>query len=266
MQNGDCKDKVDLLFIAEGYTKDQMEKFRADAQRMTDYMFSMHPYSKHKEDFNIWIVESLSAEEGTDIPHMDVWKNTVADSHFYTFYSDRYLTAPNHTTICKIASNAPYDALYVLVNDATYGGGGIYNFYGLSSSDNKWAEPVFIHEFGHSFAGLGDEYFDSSTSYDETFYNLDIEPWEPNITTLVDFGSKWEDMMPAGVERPSEPTDERKASYIVGLYEGGGYQTKGIYRPAVVCRMRDNASERFCPVCERSLEEVILHQTEERNP
>lgn len=258
MHNGDCKDKVDLLFIAEGYTKEQMDKFRADAQRMTDYMFSMHPYSKHKEDFNIWIVESLSAEEGTDIPHMDVWKNTVADSHFYTFYSDRYLTAPNHTTICKIASNAPYDALYVLVNDATYGGGGIYNFYGLSSSDNKWAEPVFIHEFGHSFAGLGDEYFDSSTSYDETFYNLDIEPWEPNITTLVNFESKWKDMLNPDVQIPTPDSDEPQ---VLGVYEGGGYMAKGVYRPVMDCRMKTNTAPGFCPVCSRAIERMIEFYT-----
>lgn len=257
--NGDVKNKVDLLFIAEGYTKEQMPKFRADAKRMADYMFSMHPYSKHKEDFNIWVVESLSAEEGTDIPHKNVWKNTVADSHFYTFYSDRYLTAPNHTTVCKIASNAPYDALYVLVNDATYGGGGIYNFYGLSSSDNKWAEPVFIHEFGHSFAGLADEYFDSSTSYDDTFYNINVEPWEPNITTLVNFESKWKDMLDANVVIP---TPDTTALQVIGVYEGGGYLAKGIYRPVMECRMKTNTAPGFCQVCSRAIERMIEFYTE----
>ncbi len=258
LYNGECENKVDLLFIAEGYTKEQMPKFKADAQRMTDYMFSMHPYSKHKDDFNVWIVESLSAEEGTDIPHKDVWKNTVADSHFYTFYSDRYLTAPNHTTICKIASNAPYDALYVLVNDATYGGGGIYNFYGLSSSDNKWAEPVFIHEFGHSFAGLADEYFDSSTSYDDTFYNINVEPWEPNITTLVNFERKWKDMLD---ENTLIPTPDTTAAMVLGVYEGGGYLAKGIYRPVMDCRMKTNTAPGFCPVCSRAIEKMIEFYT-----
>jgi hypothetical protein len=133
-----------------------------------------------------------------------------------------------------------------LVNNEEYGGGGIYNFYGLSASDCIYAEPVFVHEFGHSFAGLGDEYYDSSTSY-EDFYNIKIEPWEPNITTKVHFESKWKDMIESGAE--------------VGLYEGGGYMAKGIFRPVPDCRMKTNTAPGFCPVCQRAIERMIEYYT-----
>ena len=256
MLSGDPATKVDLCFIAEGYTAEEMEKFRADARRFTDYLFTMAPYNKHKEDFNIWLVESVSEESGTDIPHEDIWKKTVANSNFYTFRSDRYLTAQNQKTICQIATAAPYDALYVIVNNEKYGGGGIYNFYGLSASNCKWAEEVFVHEFGHSFAGLGDEYYDSSTSYEE-FYNLKIEPWEPNITTLVNFESKWKNMLPAGTAIPTAPLNDLKDNVTVGVYEGGGYMAKGIYRPVMDCRMKTNQAHAFCPVCQRAIEQMI---------
>lgn len=256
MQNGDPATKVDLCFIAEGYTAQEMEKFRADARRFTEYLFTMAPYNRHKEDFNIWLVESVSEESGTDIPHEDVWKKTVANSNFYTFRSDRYLTAQNQKTICQIATAAPYDALYVIVNNEKYGGGGIYNFYGLSASNCKWAEEVFVHEFGHSFAGLGDEYYDSSTSYEE-FYNIKIEPWEPNLTTLVNFESKWKDMLPSGTSVPTPPLSDPKDNVSMGVFEGGGYMAKGIYRPVMDCRMKTNQAQGFCPVCQRAIEKMI---------
>ncbi len=256
MENGDPANKVDLLFVAEGYTAEQMEKFLADARRFADYLFTMPPYNRHKGDFNIWAVESISQESGTDIPHEDIWRKTVANSNFYTFRSDRYLTAQNQKTICQIATAAPYDALYVIVNNEKYGGGGIYNFYGLSASDCPWALEVFVHEFGHSFAGLADEYYDSSTSYEE-FYNLKIEPWEPNITTLVNFDAKWKDMLPAGTAIPTAPLSEQKDNVTLGVYEGGGYMAKGIYRPVMDCRMKTNQAAGFCPVCQRAIERMI---------
>ena len=256
MENGDPANKVDLLFVAEGYTAEQMEKFLADARRFADYLFTMPPYNRHKGDFNIWAVESVSPESGTDIPHEDIWRKTVANSNFYTFRSDRYLTAQNQKTICQIATAAPYDALYVIVNNEKYGGGGIYNFYGLSASDCPWALEVFVHEFGHSFAGLADEYYDSSTSYEE-FYNLKIEPWEPNITTLVNFDAKWKDMLPSGTPIPTAPLGEQKDNVTLGVYEGGGYMAKGIYRPVMDCRMKTNQAAGFCPVCQRAIERMI---------
>lgn len=194
VKSGSPQDKVDLVFIAEGYTQNEMDIFMGDVKRYTEYLFETEPYKSRRDDFNIWALQSVSKESGTDIPQDSIWRSTVAGSTFYTFRLDRYLTAPDHTQIAGLVSNIPCDAIYVLVNTNKYGGGGIYNFYGLSMRSHKFEKEVFIHELGHSFAGLADEYFESTVSY-EDFYNLAIEPWEPNLTTLKNFGSKWKNML-----------------------------------------------------------------------
>lgn len=254
LQNGNPNEKVDILFIAEGYTAAEMDKFQKDAAKFAGYLFDIEPYKSRKQDFNIWAVESISEESGTDIPHQDIWKKTVAGSNFFTFRIDRYLTAPDQKLISQIASNAPYDALYVIVNTSKYGGGGIYNFYGLSMSDHKTEAPVFVHEFGHSFAGLGDEYYESETAY-EDFYNLKTEPWEPNITTLVNFESKWKDLISKDTPVPT-PNDPKYLD-VLGVFEGGGYMAKGIYRPYYECRMKNNTAKGFCPACQRAIHKMI---------
>ena len=152
--------------------------------------------------------------------------------------------------------------MIILANTDTYGGGGIYNSYTLTTAHNPYFKPVVVHEFGHSFGALADEYFyDTPDEHTEGFYSLDYEPWEQNITSLVDFESKWKDMLRKGEEIPTEPTAKREKKYTVGVYEGGGYMTKGMYRPAVVCRMRDNVATQFCPVCQRAIERIILYNT-----
>lgn len=243
--SGDPANKVDIVFIAEGYTEGEMGKFKADAEKFAGYLFNIEPYKSRKADFNIWAVESISKDSGTDIPQKDVWKNTIVSSNFYTFKIDRYLTAPDQKEVAKLAANIPCDAIYVIVNTNKYGGGGIYNFYGLSMSDHPAEAAVFVHEFGHCFAGLGDEYYTSSVAY-EDFYNLKVEPWEPNLTTLVDFDSKWKDMMNKNG---------------VGLFEGGGYMAKGIFRPYPDCRMKTNTAAGFCPVCTKAVNDMIDYYT-----
>jgi hypothetical protein len=153
-----------------------------------------------------------------------------------------------------VASNAPYDAICVVANSKTYGGGGIYNFYALFTSDNHVADYVFVHEFGHSFAGLGDEYYDSSVAY-ENFYNLKVEPWEPNLTTLVNFDSKWKTMVEPNTPIPTP--DKEKDKIKVGAYEGGGYVSKGVYRPSHDCTMKSISYDNFCPVCLDAIDRMI---------
>ncbi len=256
--SGDPAVKVDLLFIAEGYTAEEMGKFREDARRFASYLFSTEPYKSRESDFNIWAVESVSAESGPDIPHMGIWKNTIASSNFYTFRTDRYLTAPDHKRVSSLASASHCDAMYVIVNTDKYGGGGIYNYYGLSMSDHKYASEVFVHEFGHSFAGLGDEYYTSDVAY-EGFYNLKIEPWEPNITTLVEFDKKWKNLISPGTPVPTPAESEYSKS--TGVFEGGGYMAKGIYRPALDCRMKSNEAEEFCEACKAAINAMIDYYT-----
>ncbi|MDR2359207.1 MAG: IgA Peptidase M64 [Prevotellaceae bacterium] len=254
LHQGHPSQKVDVALLAEGYTAGEMEKFRADAARFMDYLFAVEPFASHRHDFNIWTVEAVSEASGTDIPHEGIWKNTAADAGFYTFGIDRYLTAPDHTRLCELAWNTPYDVLYVLVNTEKYGGGGIYNFYGLSMSDHPLAKDVFPHEFGHAFAGLADEYYTSEVAYHD-FYDFETEPWEPNLTTLVDFDKKWRDLLDKDTPVPTPNT----AAYAntVGVFEGGGYISKGVFRPALDCRMKSNTTKGFCPVCHRAIIKMI---------
>ncbi len=256
--SGDPSKKVDLLFIAEGYTQEDMGKFRQDAKRFASYLFNTEPYKSRMKDFNVWAVESVSQESGPDIPHYGVWKNTVASSNFYTFRTDRYLTAPDHKRVSTLASLSHCDAMYVIVNTDKYGGGGIYNYYGLSMSDHKFASEVFVHEFGHSFAGLADEYYSSDVAY-EDFYNLKVEPWEPNITTLVDFDSKWKGLI--SPETPVPTPQNSTFSNTTGVFEGGGYMAKGIFRPAIECRMKSNEAPGFCETCKAAINSMIDYYT-----
>ena len=253
LNNGDMAHKVDLVFSGEGYTAEQMPKLHQDAERFMDYFFSMEPYCSRKDDFNVWLVESVSEESGVDIPQSGQWRRTVCNSGFDTFYEDRYLTIMDQRKVASVYSGAPFDALFIIANETKYGGGGIYCSYAMGTSDHQLSNEVFIHEFGHSFAGLADEYYYGSTYLD--YYPSNVEPWEPNITTRVDFASKWEDMVEEGLPIPT-PNEEEYMGHV-GLFEGGGYMTKGCYRPYYDCRMQTNTAPGFCPVCQRAINQMI---------
>ena len=252
--SGDPSIKVDIVIIPDGYTQNEMQKFKDDCNKFSDYLFETAPYKQNKDKFNIWGVEAPSKESGTDIPAENIWKNTVANSSFYTFDLERYLMVVDNKTLRNLASNAPYDQIFVLVNTNKYGGGAIYNHYSVCSSDNPNSNYVFTHEFGHGFAGLADEYYTSDVAYDN-FYSLDVEPLEPNITTLVNFDSKWKDMIEPDVPIPTPPTGVYKDK--VGVYEGGGYVAKGVYRPMQDCSMKSILFDNFCSVCKRAIKNMI---------
>ena len=258
--NGDPSSNVDIAFISEGYRKKNMAKFRADAKNITNYIFNQKPFNKHKENFNIYAVEAISKEQGTDEPDEGIYRNTALNSSFNTFNSPRYLTSTDTWRIRDIAAVVPYDHIIILTNTTRYGGGGFYNHLSISSVDHQYSKEVLIHEFGHGFAGLGDEYYNSEVAYSE-YYNLNIEPWEPNITTRTDFSSKWADLIKEDtpVPTPREP----KYSDKIGLFEGGGYLAEGIYSPYMNCRMKSNISSGFCPVCQNAIEDMILYYTGE---
>lgn len=250
--HGDAADKVDFVFIAEGYTVDEQEKFIADARRFTDALFATPPFDKRKTDFNIRAVAIPSEDSGTDISGEGIYKNTALNSGYYTFGIERYLTTRDMKAIKNAVANIPCDAIYVLVNTDKYGGGGMYNNYAIGTADDELTVEVFVHELGHSLAGLADEYFTKDVAYVD-FYNLKLEPWEPNITTLVDFDSKWKDLLPAGTPIPTPLTEEYM--YKLGVFEGGGYVSKGVYRPSDHCMMRDYAP--FCAACTRAIHQMI---------
>jgi len=259
LRSGKPEKCVDLVFLAEGYTEQEMDKFLSDTKRMTDYLFRTEPFDKHRNQFNVYAVCSPSAESGTDIPGDSIYKNTAFNSTFYTFGTPRYLTTTDMKDIYDAIAGVPCDQFFVLVNTDRYGGGGFYNFLGIAAADNQLSEKVFVHEFGHEFAGLGDEYYTSSVAY-EDFYNLKVEPWEPNLTTLVDFDSKWKDMVDKDTPLPTPRI--AKYSKTTGVFEGGGYSAKGVYSPMMNCRMKSNEVPYFCPVCSRTIEQAIESATE----
>ena len=172
--SGNPNKKLDIVIIAEGYTEEEMDKFQLDCERFKGYILEASPYKENKDKINIWAVHSVSQESGTDLPGEDIWKNTVVGTNFYTFGSERYLTTEDMKSVRNVAANAPYDQIYILVNHEKYGGGGIYNYYSLGTSDNPAGDFLFQHEFGHAFAGLADEYYSSDVAV-EDFY-----PWSSN--------------------------------------------------------------------------------------
>lgn len=253
---GKPENSVDLVFLGEGYRKQEMDKFEKDVQYMMDYFFSLEPVKKYKNRINVYRVNAVSEESGTDVPGEAIYSNTVFNSSYYTFDIPRYLTTFSTWKMRDYAAVVPYDHIILLINTERYGGGGFYNHFTASTVGHLYSDKVAIHEFGHGFAGLGDEYYSSNVPYSE-FYNLEVEPWEPNITTLVDFDSKWKEMIQSEVPVPTP----RKAKYsdTIGAFEGGGYVSKGIYSPYMDCRMKSNISPGFCPVCQRSIETMILY-------
>ena len=240
LQSGSPEDKIDVAIVAEGYTKAEMETFYADAKKAMDAILRHEPFGKYKDAFNFVAVALESEESGVTVPIEGEWKNTALKAHFNTFYMDRYLTTLRLKNMHDKLSGIPYEHIVILANTDTYGGGGIYNSYTMTTAHHRGFEPVVVHEFGHSFAGLADEYY-----YDDMyiqFYYPHTEPWEQNITTLKDFNSKWKDMLDAGEAQ---------------LLEGAGYQSKGVYRPSPDCRMHTNTADCFCPVCQRAISRVI---------
>lgn len=255
---GDPHRCVDLVFIAEGYRADEMTKFREDVKKMADVLFAEAPFNDYRNKINIWAVEAVSEDSGTDIPGEKVYVNTVLNSSFYTFGTDRYLTTQDIKSVNDYAAVAPHDNIIVLINSSKYGGGGVYNYYTGTTAGHILSPKVFVHEFGHGFAGLADEYYSSSVAYDE-FYPLNTEPWEPNITTMVNFGSKWKSKIAKETPIPTPPED--KYNNVTGLFEGGGYSAKGIYRPEMDCRMKSNGTKGYCSVCREAVRKMIEFYT-----
>lgn len=232
---------IHIAYVAEGYTKAEMPLFLEDARKAMGFLFSYESFKSMKGRFNIVAVESPSVDSGTSIPGKGIWKNTALHSNFDTFYSDRYLTTLHLKDLHNWLAGTPYEHIIVLVNTDKYGGGGILNSYNLSMTHHDCFRPVVVHEFGHSFAGLADEY--AYDTEEVPMYPHDVEPWEKNITTKVNFHGKWENLI----------GKDPKA----GFYEGAGYSPKGVYRAYPDCRMRTNEYPEFCPACKQAIQSVI---------
>jgi hypothetical protein len=209
VKNGDSHHKVDLAFVAEGYRAEEESEFLSDLNRFAEVLFNQEPFKSHKERFNLFGVFKPSADSGCDEPRHGVFRNTILNASFNSLGSERYLLTEDNRSLRGVASHVPYDALIIMVNHKRYGGGGIYNFYCVFTVDNQWSNYVLIHELGHSFGGLADEYYTSSVAYNE-FYPRGIDPVEPNITALLDPKHlKWEELITSGIEIPTPWEKER---------------------------------------------------------
>ncbi|MFI3322285.1 MAG: M64 family metallopeptidase [Rikenellaceae bacterium] len=255
--SGNGANKVDVVLIPEGYDADEKDEFKAACSHFASEMFRFSPYKENAQKFNIRGVWSPSPEHGVTIPGEYEWRRTTVDAKFYTLESERYQMVDNFQKVRDIAANAPYDLIYIISNTQKYGGGAIYNFYGISSANNAQSSgEVFAHEFGHLLLGLADEYVGGVTVNE--MYPEGVEPWEVNITRKIDFEKNkpiWSNLIDKSLPNPTPATAENGDK--VGMYEGGGYLEKGIYRPWVNCMMNTLKDSEFCPVCSKGIEDMI---------
>jgi hypothetical protein len=194
--------KVDFVILGDGYTARELQKFEADARRMTEVLFSTSPFKEHRREFNVWGLCPPASESGISRPSTGIYRDSPLGASYDAFGSERYvLTFDNHA-VRRVAQFAPYEFIEILANNRTYGGGGIFNLYSTVAADNAFGNYVFVHEFGHHFAGLADEYYTSSVSYAPSTER--IEPWEPNATALLDPAKlKWRDLVTPNTPIPT---------------------------------------------------------------
>ena len=212
-ESGPPAEKVDLLVIGEGYASAELPKFHADARRLVESLFAEEPFRSRRSDFNVWGLDLPSAASGVTRPRAMEFRRTPLSAEYNIFDSERYLLTYDNRALRDAASAAPYEFLEIVVNEEQYGGGGIFNFQATAAADTGFAEYVFVHEFGHHFAGLADEYYTSDVAY-ETGAAYHPEPWEPNVTALHDPEQlKWGDLVEEGTPLPT-PWD--KQTYEAG--------------------------------------------------
>ena len=247
---------IKIALVAEGYTALEKESFMFYAQQTVDNLFKHAVFNRYKDYFEIVAVPLISVDSNVSVPSKNQWRNTAVKSNFDTFYSSRYLTTSSVHLLHQKIENVPYQHIIILANTDVYGGGGILNSYSLTTTKNKEFAPVVVHEFGHSFAGLADEYFYANDVF-ESKADTHVEPWEKNITSLVAFDKKWKKMVSNGVEIPT--VANLKDKNTLGAYEG--LKGNGLYIPTLNCRMKQNNTNDFCTVCSNAIEEMILYYT-----
>lgn len=278
---GNPANRVDVVIIPEGYTEAEKDKFMEAAKAFAEDILYYAPYAEYRDRFNFRAVWAPSEESGVSIPGENLWRSTTLDAHYYTFDSERYQMFEDYQRVLDIAANVPYEIIYVLTNSQKYGGGGIFNFYGISAANIPGAatRKTYSHEFGHLFAGLADEYVGGTEMSDLYFAN--VEPWEPNITTLTNLETKaWHELLPKKFEEkdidrkgwelnpqnPKTPDYNEKRPWPVGVYEGGGYLQRGVYRPWPNCMMNwFHRIDVYCPVCQEAIRETIRLYVGDKN-
>jgi hypothetical protein len=294
---GAPEDKLDLLLLGDGYTAGERGKCERDVRRLAAILFEKSPFKERRADLNVWALCPPAAQSGISRPLTGVHRRSPIGATYDAFGSERYVLSFENRSLRDVASQAPYDALAIVANGDTYGGGGIFNLYTTVAAGSMWAGYIFVHELGHSLAALADEYFTSDTAYlpEEN----PVEPWEPNIT-IDPRAARWKDLVTAGTPLPTPwpheehtktaagiearrrkiraehgPESAMDALFLeqkraqtallsaarhagaTGAFEGASYKPRGTYRPAIDCIMFTRNDVPFCPVCRRALERVI---------
>ena len=259
--DADPESTVDIVVVPDGYAAHELDKMRLDARRFAGVILNHAPFAAHRDELSIRLVAAASRESGVDEPSKGVFRSTAAGTAFDTFDAERYLTTYDMRALRELASLAPYDAIVVMVNACRYGGGGIFGAYAIFSADSEYADYVLVHEFGHGFGALGDEYFSSPTGYDEDeFYQSGVEPWEPNLTIRTARDEvKWRALIAPGTPIPTPDTAEYDG--VVGVFEGAGYKAKGLFRPTRDSKMHHKGLLPFGPVNEAAIERMIRYFT-----
>ena len=216
--NGPVQEKLDIVILGDGYSSGEMEKFRSDARRLSGVLLGAEPFKSRSRDINIRSVETPAEQSGVNKPHHGVFRHTPLSVSYSAFDSERYALTYDNKTVRDVASAVPYEFMVILLNERTYGGGGIYNLYTTVAADNKYSDYIMIHEMGHHMAGLADEYYTSSVSYEMP--PITVEPWETNVTALLDKDNlKWKDLVATGTPIPTPWNKEEFDAYGYRIQE-----------------------------------------------
>ncbi len=243
--NGPSQEKLDIVILGDGYTSAEMEKFRSDASRLSEVLLSAEPFSSRRNDINIRSVETPSEVSGVNRPHHGVFKRTPLSVSYSAFDSERYALAYDNRTIRDVASAVPYEFMVILINERTYGGGGIYNLYTTVAADNMFSNYIMVHEMGHHMAALADEYYTSSVSYEMP--EITVEPYETNVTAMLDRDNlKWKDLVEEGTPIPTPWNKEE--------FDDFGYRIQ---------RERDSIRKNLLP--ENVMEDLFVRQMNAEN-
>jgi hypothetical protein len=211
-KTGEPEARVDFLILGDGYTAAEAKKFEADARRLTETLFATSPFKENRKSFNVWALAPPAAESGVSRPSTGIYRDSPLGATYDAFGSERYVLTFDNRALRRTAQFAPYEFIEVLVNNRTYGGGGIFNLYSTVAADNAFAEYVFVHEFGHHFAALADEYYTSSVAYAPAADR--VEPWEPNVTALLDVSTlKWRHLVSPFANVTPIPTPWKKEEF-----------------------------------------------------
>jgi hypothetical protein len=297
IRNGDPADKVDVLLLGDGYTAAEMDKWHSDARRLAAMLFAASPFKERRSAFNVWAIDTPADESGISRPSDGIVRRPPLGLSYDAFGTERYILTFNNRRLRRIAAAAPYEFIEIVANGRQYGGGGIFNLYATVVSDNEWTPYIFVHEFGHEFAGLADEYYTSDVAYIPPAKR--VEPWEPNVTTDPK-AARWASLIAPGTPLPTpwrkvefekaqkqyqaerrairaagRPEQEMEALFRreakletklldtgpwagkVGAFEGAMYQARGYFRPQTDCIMFTRDPVGFCAVCRRAIERII---------